>query len=242
MQTSTTTVMQTSTTTVMQTSTTTYTSITPTFENTTLQLPPSITLTPASGVPGTKFTVVGSHFTPYGTVKSSDIMLNGIALSGSIFSVDGTGNVSFAIIIPTDNPPGIYNLAVTDSEKKHASSTFTVLTQTTTTSPTMPSPSFSNFIFAPNPANVGNTVTLQFDMVGGGAGNYTLIINLKRVFNQDLGIASYSFNYDSIRGTHQSFSFIPLSSGFYYITISGTFNGRLFMNLNSKGGRELQVY
>ena len=100
--------------------------------------PPTIKLTPSSGSSGSQFTVNGYYFTPYGTVKSADILFNGTATTGSTFNIDSTGYVAFTLTLSAAQSPGNYIIVVTDSSGKHASATFTVLSQTTVTTTTMP--------------------------------------------------------------------------------------------------------
>ena len=95
--------------------------------------PPTISLTPTSGSPGSKFTINGYNFTPYGTIQSADVLFNNVASTGTKFSIDNIGDVSFTLTLSATQQVGTYTIMVTDSSGKSASANFTVLPQTTTT-------------------------------------------------------------------------------------------------------------
>lgn len=100
--------------------------VTSSLNITTTSASPSLVLLPTSGTAGTQFTVTGYHFTPYATVLSANITWNGVPSTGTTFTVDSTGSVSFTLTLTADTSPGTYTLVVTDSSGKQASATFTV--------------------------------------------------------------------------------------------------------------------
>ena len=137
--------------------------------------PATLTTTPSSGSPGSTFTVNGYNFTPNGTVKSSDILWNNTPLtSGNIYNIDGTGNVSLRLTLSANQSAGSYTIVVTDSSGKSASTSFTVLAQTTTPSSVLyPANGATNVpvtgITFTWPAVSGSSVTYQFALAQASA-------------------------------------------------------------------------
>ena len=126
--------------------------------------PPTISLTPTSGSPGSKFTINGYNFTPYGTIQSADVLFNNVASTGTKFSIDNIGDVSFTLTLSATQQVGTYTIMVTDSSGKSASANFTVLPQTTTTTiMTTTTQSFlsSNIILTPTSGSPGSIITIN---------------------------------------------------------------------------------
>ena len=117
---------------------------------------PTLTLTPASGAPGSEFTVTGFGLTPNGTVKSADITFNGMPSTGQTYNIDSTGSVTFIITLPADEPPGIFNIKLTDSSGKSATTTFTVLAQSTQVNTT---PTTAQVITTPSNSTGGSSLS-----------------------------------------------------------------------------------
>ena len=156
--------------------------------------PPSLTLTPASGSPGSQFTVTGYNFTPLGTVKSADISWNSMPLTGShTYSVDSTGNVAFTLILSTTQSPGNYTIVVTDSSGKSATTTFTVLTQTTTTT---------------NTTKITTTATVLYPAIGA----QNVPINLTFTWPAVAGAVSYEFALAQGIGAANNFDILDYSN------------------------------
>jgi len=110
-----------------------------------------ITLSPTSGIPGTTIYINCFNFTPYATVTSADILWGNAPCTGPTYNMDASGKCTIKLSLSSDTTPGIYTLAVTDSSGKRASATFTVLTQATTTQPTL----FPTITLSPASGNPG---------------------------------------------------------------------------------------
>jgi hypothetical protein len=84
-----------------------------------------ITLNPASGSPGSQFTIEGSKFTPNAAV--ADITWSGTPLPlGLTNNISNMGNITIMVNISASTSPGNYTIVMTDSSGKQASAVFTV--------------------------------------------------------------------------------------------------------------------
>jgi transglutaminase-like putative cysteine protease len=98
---------------------------------------PALSLAPNCGIAASQFTINGSNFTPYATIKSTDMLWNGQPMTGDrTYNVDGAGDFSIAVTLSSESTAGSYTIEVTDSSGNNAAATFTVLTQATTTTKT----------------------------------------------------------------------------------------------------------
>lgn len=106
--------------------------------------PAEISLSPASGFPGSSISIVGKNFTPYGTVKSENILWNNLPCTGSfVTNIDGLGNITLSITLSSNQLAGTYNVTVKDSAGKSASTAFTVINPVSTTTTPAPMPTLS---------------------------------------------------------------------------------------------------
>jgi hypothetical protein len=121
--------------------------------------PPTLTISPNSGVSETPFTIYGYNFTPNGTVKSTDIYWNGWPLTFTqSYTIDTSGTVSISLQIKSGTNPGIYSIKITDSSGKNASGSFTVTAPQTTIPPTIKPPSIT---FSPSTATPLAQITIS---------------------------------------------------------------------------------
>jgi hypothetical protein len=116
--------------------------------------PSSITLTPSSVSPGSQFTINAFDFTPYGSVKMSEIMLNGVPCTGPTYTLDGTGKAAITITLSTSQTPGNYAVVVIDSAGKKASASLTVTAPPITTPP-------ATITITPASGSPGSTFTIS---------------------------------------------------------------------------------
>jgi hypothetical protein len=125
--------------------------------------PPTISLNPTSGSPGSTFTVNGYNFTPYGTINPTNILFNSVPSTGNTFNIDSTGDISFTLTLSANQSLGTYGIVVTDSSGKSASANFTVLTQIATTTLITTTQSFSspNVILTPTSGSPGSVITIN---------------------------------------------------------------------------------
>jgi hypothetical protein len=120
---------------------------------------PFIWLSPASGPPGSQFTIRGSSFTPSATFKASDILSSVVASTGSnTYAVDGAGNISISCSIIANCTIGSHTIVVKDPSGKSALAIFTVYAPPTTVPPTTPAPTLT---LTPSSAVQGSQLTVS---------------------------------------------------------------------------------
>ncbi|AIF82796.1 hypothetical protein NTE_00716 [Candidatus Nitrososphaera evergladensis SR1] len=159
---------ETSTTTGNETSTTTNPSTTPSTpgNNETSTTGASITLTPASGAPGSNVTIAGTGFLPGQTFKFT--FDDGYLLSGNMIQ-DTFGNFNTTVLVPANTTSGDHQVAVAGSAGENATATFSVgegaregsagnATSTGNSTTTMTTPSGGNETAVPS--ETGNSTTI----------------------------------------------------------------------------------
>jgi hypothetical protein len=119
-----------------------------------------ITLSPTSGIPGSKININCRNFTPDETISSSDITFGGITSTGPTFYLDTSGYVSIILTINTNQATGRFLVAVKDSEGKIASAYFTVIPNPSTTIPPINNALASITIF-PISGKAGSTLIIN---------------------------------------------------------------------------------
>ena len=159
-------------------------SITKSVPMTTFMITTAINLSETSGLPGSSLTVNGTGFIIYSTAS---LFWNGQTISiVPARAVDGKGNVTFTFNIPENYYQRICNIKVTDSSGNQASTTFTVLNQTTQISA---APSLT---LTPSFGSPGTKITVNgFNFTPGGTVNSTDIL-----FG-DVPSTGTSFNIDA---------------------------------------------
>jgi hypothetical protein len=118
---------------------------------------PALTVTPPAGPAGSTFTFSGTDFLPNDTEVAVEINGEFLGVTGS----DATGAVGFTLRTTSNIPPGTYNVQVTDSANRSATTTFDVTalpsgSPTMSVTPASGSPgaefTFTGSNFAPNAA------------------------------------------------------------------------------------------